>query len=72
MGDFLAGPIGSAVRVFVGSVLGAVTAYFANGGTFVGLSFGDVQLWLGAAIAVALPIVVAALNPADTRFGRTG
>lgn len=70
MGKFLAGPIGSALRVAVAFVLGELVAYLANGGTFRGLSWAAVELWIGAAVAVGLPIAIAALNPADPRYGR--
>lgn len=70
MGKFLAGPLGSALRVAAGFALGELVAYLGNGGTFRGLSWAAVELWLGGAVAVGLPLVIAALNPADTRFGR--
>jgi hypothetical protein len=71
MGSFLVGPIGSALRVLVSVLLGSLVTYLANGNTFDGLTFAEVQTWLGVAVATALPIIIAALNPADTRFGRT-
>lgn len=70
IGKFLAGPIGSALRVLVGLVLGSYVASLSSGGALVpGLS--DWQTWLGAAIVVALPLVIAALNPQDPRFGKS-
>lgn len=64
---FLASPVGSALRVFVGTVLGFAVAHIQQGGT---ISVSDVWTWVGAAVAVAFPVVVAWLNPADPRFGR--
>lgn len=69
-GSFLAGPIGSALRVFVSLVLGAYVASLAAGGGLVP-SADDWQTWVGAAIVVALPVIIAAINPQDPRFGKT-
>ena len=70
IGKFLASPVGSAVRVFAGLVLG----YFVldleqEHGIHVSLE--DLGTWVAAGLAVAVPIVIAAINPADPRFGRT-
>ena len=69
MGKFLTSPVGSFLRVVLGFVLGALTVFLAEGGTFADLTWGDFQLWLGAAVAGALPILIAWVNPDDTRFG---
>ena len=68
-GKFLSGPIGSALRVLLAAVLGSLTTYLANGGKLGGLTFADVETWLGIGITVALPILIAALNRQDPRFG---
>lgn len=71
MGEFLTGPVGSALRVAAGSVLGSVVTLLSVGGKITDL--GDVTFWnaaLGLAVAVAIPILIASLNSADTRFGR--
>ena len=70
LGKFLASPVGSAVRIFVGLVLGAYVASLSAGGALVP-STGDWQTWAGAAIVVALPVIIAAINPQDPRFGKT-
>lgn len=69
-GKFLTGPIGSLLRVFVALVLGSYVTYLLNGGTFDGISYGDIQSWVGAALVVVLPVVIAAFNPQDSRFGK--
>jgi len=67
IGKFLAGPIGSALRVFVGAVLAAVFLESQDGT----IDFGNWPTWVAAGIAVAVPLVIAAVNPQDPRFGRT-
>jgi hypothetical protein len=67
-GRFLAGPIGSAARIALGLVLGSYVSSLQSGAGLVP-SLNSVYTWLGAAVAVALPIIIAALNPQDPRFG---
>lgn len=70
MGAFLAGPVGSAVRVFLGLLLGSLVAVLQAGDI---ASLGDLDWWqtaISAALAVALPLIIAAINPADTRWGK--
>jgi len=69
MAKFLTTAPGSALRVFVGAVLGLFVTWLANGNTFADLSWAEVQTWLGVAVTVALPVLIAWVNPADTRFG---
>ena len=72
MGEFLKGPIGSALRVALGSLLGSVVTLLSAGGKVTDLA--NVDFWnvaLGLAVTVAVPLIIAALNPADTRFGKT-
>jgi hypothetical protein len=70
-GKFLASPIGSALRVLVALVIGSFVAWLGAGHSVADVSLSDFWTWLGAALVVALPIVVAALNPSDPRFGKT-
>lgn len=70
MNKFLATAPGSALRVFLGVLLGSLTAWLLNGNTFDGLSIAEVQTWVGLAVATALPILIAWVNPADPRFGK--
>lgn len=59
-------PLGSAAKVFLGVLLGAVLLTWKSEGV---ISFDHWQTWLIGALAVAVPIVINALNPADTRYG---
>ena len=70
LGTFLASVPGSALRVFVGSVLGSLVIWLTNGNTFHTLGWTDLELWVGAAVTVALPVLIAWVNPQDPRFGR--
>lgn len=68
---FLTTALGSALRVFVGLFLGSLVAYLGGGGKLEALNLETIWTWVGAALAVALPVLIAAINPQDTRFGRT-
>jgi len=64
MGKFLASPVGGWLRVWAATALTAL---------LVDLKSESVLDWTGYAIAgvvAALPLAIAYLNPADTRFGR--
>lgn len=68
--QFLVGPIGSAFRVALGFVLAAVLGVVQAGSV---AELGQLDWWqatVAGALGIALPIVIAALNPADPRFGR--
>lgn len=67
--EFLKGPVGSALRVFVGVVLGYLVLDLQTDGK-ISVSVEDVNAWIAAALVVAVPLVIAAINPADTRFGK--
>jgi hypothetical protein len=71
VGKFLASAPGSALRVFIAAVLGLFVTWLANGNTFDDLDWTTVQTWIGVAITVALPIIIAWINPQDPRFGKT-
>lgn len=68
--DVLAkGWVGGAIRVFAGALLG----YFyldLVADQKVEVSWDEVNLWVAGALIVAVPLVIAAVNPADFRFGR--
>lgn len=64
IGTFLAGPVGSWLRVFLGT---ALTVWLADL-TTKGWS-ADWQAYALAGVVAILPPVIAFLNPADTRFG---
>lgn len=67
MGEFLATPVGSWLRVFVAT---ALTAFLAD------LSSDQIAVdWKGyliAGLVAVLPVIIAYLNAADPRFGKTG
>jgi ABC-type maltose transport system permease subunit len=66
MGAFLASPVGSWLRVAIATTL---TLWLADL-TQEGLTF-DWEAYLVGVLVAVLPIVIAFLNPADTRFGNT-
>lgn len=67
---FLTTPLGSALRVFVGVVLGYLVLDLRNDGK-ISVSVDDLNTWIAAALVVAVPLLIAAVNPADLRWGRT-
>lgn len=70
MKEFLATPVGSFVRVFVGFVVAAAIAVAQTGDVH---SLGSIDWWeatLAGAIGALVPVVIAWLNPADPRFGK--
>lgn len=69
-GKFLTTPLGSALRVFLGVVLGYFVLDLQEAGT-IDISVGDVTTWIAGALVVAVPLIIAAVNPKDDRFGRT-
>lgn len=71
MGKFLAGPIGSALRVFGGAVLGALVKFLVDGNKLQALKPSDLSTWIAAGLVVAVPLLIAFVNPADPRFGST-
>lgn len=71
MGKFLTTPLGSALRVFVGVVLGYLVLDLSNDGR-ISISLDDLNSWIAAALVVAVPLVIAWVNPSDTRWGNKG
>ena len=69
-GKFLATPVGSALRIVAGVVLGYLVLDLSNDGT-VSVSWDEVQTWVAAGLVVGIPILIAAVNPQDPRFGKT-
>ena len=66
---FLATPVGSACRIAVGVVLGYAVLDLSQDGS-VSVSWSEVNTWIAAALVLAVPVIIAAVNPADPRFGR--
>lgn len=72
MWSFLANnPIGAALRVFVGVVLGYLVLDLTTDGR-IDVSLDDLNTWIAGALVVAIPIIIAVVNPADKRFGNKG
>ena len=73
MGAFFAkSPLGSVVKVFAGAVLGAFYLYLQNGSSFTDIDLDAVVGFVTAGLIVAVPLLINVVNPADTRYGRTG
>lgn len=68
---FLATPVGGMFRIFVGLVLGYLVLDLSNDGK-LSVSWDELATWVAAALVVVIPLVIAWVNPADSRFGRTG
>ena len=68
MGHWLAkSPLASALRTFAAVLLAALIADWTSAGS---LAFDRWQTWIIAALSSAVPVVIRALNPSDTAFGR--
>lgn len=65
IGTFLAGPVGSWLRVFLGT---ALTVWLADLTTDKWAA--NISAYALAGVVAVLPLVIAFLNPADVRFGR--
>jgi len=66
--SFLAGPVGSWLRVFVAVVLGLWLADLASVGT-IHFDAAEWGTWLAAGLVAVLPVIIAWVNPNDPRFG---
>lgn len=66
LGTFLAGPVGSWLRVFVSAMLGAWLLDLSGAAT---VNFEEWQTYLIAGLVSVLPVIIAWLNSADPRFG---
>lgn len=61
---------GRAVRSYVTSFITVVLGLFiADGADIFSVSMNDVRTWLAAGLSAVLPVIIAALNPKDTRYG---
>jgi hypothetical protein len=71
MSEFLATTVvGSWVKVALAAVFGSLLVFLTEGNQLTDVDFTDVNVWVSAAIAAALPAVINYVNPADTRYGR--
>ena len=57
----------SYVKVFFSVIL---AMFLADGADVFGVDAADLRTWLAAAFASVLPLIITALDPSDSRFGR--
>lgn len=63
--------VGSAVFSWLKVFLATVLALFlADGADVFNVSVNDLKAWLAAGAAAVVPVVINALNPADSRYGK--
>lgn len=71
MKEFLANsPVASWLKVAAAAVLGSLLIFLTNDNTLTDVNFQDVNVWVSAAFAAALPAVINWVNSADKRYGR--
>jgi len=71
MKEFLATSIvGSWVKVALAAVFGSLLIFLTEGNQLTDVDFTDVNVWVSAAVAAALPAVINYVNSADKRYGR--
>lgn len=66
--EFLKNPLGSWLRVFVSVVLGLWLADLTNV-KYLHWDPSEWLAWLAAGAIAVLPVIIAWVNPRDTRFG---
>ena len=54
------------IKVFVSTVL---TLFVVDGADVFAVDASDLKLWIAAALAAVIPLVINYLNPRDTRYG---
>lgn len=65
-------PVGRAVQSYLKVFLSVVLGFFlADGADVFSVSVTELQTWIAAALASVLPLIITALNPSDSRFGRS-
>ena len=57
----------SYLKVFLATVLGL---FLADGADVFAVDATDLKTWLAAGIAAILPLVITAIDPSDTRWGK--
>lgn len=57
----------SYLKVFVSVILGL---FLADGADVFAVDAGDLRTWLAAGLASILPLLITALDPDDTRWGK--
>lgn len=61
--------IKSWIKVFAATIL---SLFLADGADVAGVGLDEVRTWIAAGVASILPLIITWLDPADSRFGRTG
>ena len=59
-------PIASFLRVYVATLLSLAIADWSSAAS---ATFANWKTWVFAALAAAIPVVIRAINPADTAYG---
>lgn len=67
MSDHMTAMVKSYVKVFVSVVLGL---FLADGADVFAVDVTDLRTWLAAGVAAVVPLIITALDPTDTRFGK--
>lgn len=57
----------SYIKTFIAVVLGL---FLADGADVFSVDATDLKTWLSAGIAAVLPLIITALDPTDSRFGK--
>lgn len=65
--EFLNTPLGSFLKVFVIAVL---VQFMNEGSDIFSLDKASIQGLINAGIVAVIPVIINALNPTDTRYGR--
>ena len=55
------------LKVFLATVL---ALFLADGADVFSVNVTDLKAWLAAGVAAVVPVVINALNPNDTRYGK--
>ena len=63
---FAKSPIGTFLRAFAATLLALAIADWSSAAS---VSFANWQSWVLAALAAAIPVIIRALNTADTVYG---
>ena len=62
---------GRALQSYLKTFLATILALFlVSGADVFSVDTNDLKIWLAAGIASVLPVIIGALNPKDSRYGR--
>lgn len=57
----------SYAKVFIAVILGL---FLADGADVFAVDMTDLRTWLAAGLSAVLPLIITALDPSDTRWGK--